>query len=369
MPSSALLIPINRCPDARSAGVRSRICEAGYAHQIALEAFGQKLAGALAQVVAESARVGAQHAQHQVGAAHLLAALARVHENARDEREVAQHPKQRQEREGDQAVRFWAWHAADQLQHLRFRFDAIELGAKFESVQGVEEGAAIDLAIDAGQCGVEEPKRHALRAQQPLDDLGASSEAVAERDQAFFRAALVGALAEQARACVVFRQHRLEVAVKDERAVGGAEQLARERDGARQAVVKGRHRRAKVERASMAVRRGGPGWLRGFEKHAAALSSTSNSNSASSRPSSPSSASQTSRWARCSRCSARVSLSRFGTDRQPPRPETSFCAARSNSRSVEVVRIVDGRIHAARGRRKHEPEDDLDRRSRRRPAI
>src|SRR6185436_18734031 len=52
----------------------------------------------------------------------------------------------------------------------------------------------------------------------------------------------------QTRAGVVFGQHRLEVAVEDEGAVGRSEQLSRQRNGAREAVVKGAHRRAEVER-------------------------------------------------------------------------------------------------------------------------
>ena len=242
------------------------------AHQVALEALGQELAGALAQVVAERARVGAEHAEHQVGAAHLLAALARLGQDARDERQVTQHAEQRQERERDQTVRLGAGHAANELEHLR-RLDAVELGPELERVERVEERAAIDLAVNLGEGGVEQPERHALGAQQPFDDLGAGGQAVAERDQALFGGGLVGALAEQAGARVVLGQHRLQVAVKDEGSIGTAEQLARERDGARQAVVKSGHVGAKVERDDggaarrprVIARIGEAG--RGFEQH------------------------------------------------------------------------------------------------------
>jgi hypothetical protein len=70
---------------------------------------------------------------------------------------------------------------------------------------------------------------------------------VTQRDQALDRAGLVRALAEQARARVVFGQHRLEVAVEDEGAIGRAQELARQRRAAGEPVVKGGQRRAKVE--------------------------------------------------------------------------------------------------------------------------
>jgi hypothetical protein len=61
-------------------------------------------------------------------------------------------------------VRFGTGHAADQVQNLG-RLDAIELGAKLERVEWIEEGAAIDLAVHAGQRGVKQAKRDALGAQ------------------------------------------------------------------------------------------------------------------------------------------------------------------------------------------------------------
>jgi hypothetical protein len=143
-------------------------------------------------------------------------------------------------------VRFGSGHAADQVQHLR-ALDAVELGPELEGAQRVEIRAAVDLAVDAGERGVKQTKRHARRAQQAFDDLGAGREPVAQRDQAFDRPSLVRAL-KQARARVVFGQDGLEVAMEDEGAIGGAEQLARQRDGARQAIVKRRERRAQIER-------------------------------------------------------------------------------------------------------------------------
>ena len=68
-----------------------------------------------------------------------------------------------------------------ELERLR-RLDRVEPGTELGRVERIEKGGAIDLAINLRECRVEQPKRHALRAQQAFNHLGAGGQAVAQRN-------------------------------------------------------------------------------------------------------------------------------------------------------------------------------------------
>jgi hypothetical protein len=92
-------------------------------------------------------------------------------------------------------MRLGPWHAANQVQHLR-ALDAVELGPELERAQRIEILAAVDFAINPGERGMKQAKRHPRGAQQAFDHLRASGQSVAQGDQTLFGAGLVRALAE-----------------------------------------------------------------------------------------------------------------------------------------------------------------------------
>src|SRR6187399_3326979 len=107
----------------------------------------------LAQIVAEGSRVRAQYTEHQVGASDAVATpVAELGSDARQKAQVAQHAKQREKRERNQSPRFVARNPADQVEHL-WRLDPIELRAKLQRAERVENGITSHLALHQREHG------------------------------------------------------------------------------------------------------------------------------------------------------------------------------------------------------------------------
>ena len=217
----------------------------GDAEEVALVAVGEQGAGAATQVVREGARVAAEHGAHEVGAA-ADAAIGVIERDAVDEPQVAQHAEQREERERDEAVRLLAGDALDQLEDLR-RADAVELGAKLQRQERVEERALRDLAHARGEVRVEEAEVEPREAEQAGGDLDQVGEAVAEDDQAGLGRVLVHRGVQELGARGVLGEHGLEITLENEGSIAIAEHGARELDDARHAVARQREVLAKVE--------------------------------------------------------------------------------------------------------------------------
>jgi hypothetical protein len=132
-----------------------------HGEELALEALAEEHAGAGAQVAGEGARVGAQHAEDQIDAAGGAArGVGGVAGAVLDEGQVAEHPEDGEEREGDDAPPLLAGYAPHQLQDVGVR-DAIELGAELEGDERVEVARREDLALGRPHQGEEEAERDA----------------------------------------------------------------------------------------------------------------------------------------------------------------------------------------------------------------
>ena len=253
MPSRQALMPMSRWPSESSASCRAAQIGRGGGEKVFLEAFRQDCAGALAQVTGERARVGAQHGEHEVDAAGDLAfVLGGALGQGRDETHVTQHAKERQEREGDQAMGAVSGHVGDELEHLG-RSDAIELGAKLERAQRIEIRVLLDLALCNRQERIEKAIGDARCAQEPVGNLERLRERVSQSEKAFLGGLLGHAFAGELGAGRVFGENRFQVTLKNEGSVAMTQQKAREIDASRCAVapirevaaeVDGHHRRA-----------------------------------------------------------------------------------------------------------------------------
>ncbi len=211
--------------------VLARDVVGAHPHDLALEPLRQQGAGAAAQVPGQGARVGPQHAQHEVhDRRRSPRVVGRLLGHPLDEGEVAEHAEQGQHRQRDEAPRVLARHAPDQLEHLVLG-DAIELGPELQGAQGVEVRALGDLALRRAEQGVEEAEGHARQARQARRHLVEVGHRVAQlEERARGRVVAPDGVGEtparQARARLIVGQHRLEVALEDERALALAEQQA-----------------------------------------------------------------------------------------------------------------------------------------------
>ena len=129
-----------------------------------------------------------------------------------------------------------ARHVADELEHLGRR-DAIELGAKLERRERVEERVLRDLALRDGEERVEEAVRDARQAQHAVGHLERLRERVAQDEQALLGRLLRHRLADELGARGVLGEHGLEVALEDEGAILAAPSSCRARPTTRAIAV------------------------------------------------------------------------------------------------------------------------------------
>ena len=111
--------------------------------------------------------------------------VAGMRDDALDEPHVAEHAKEREKGERHQAMSVGTRYIADEVEDLG-RSDAIELGAKLERAERIEERVVGDLALRRGDERIKETIGDAGEAQHAIGHLERLRESMAQDEKALF---------------------------------------------------------------------------------------------------------------------------------------------------------------------------------------